>query len=71
MFGGLQSFFGVYDGHGGGKAADFVAENLHRHVLEMVKDCKDKGEAFKAAYLRTDRDFLEEVTTSFEFAEST
>ncbi|KAJ4909800.1 putative protein phosphatase 2C 14 [Raphanus sativus] len=58
------SFFGVYDGHGGGKAADFVAENLHKHVLEMVKDCKDKGEAFKAAYLRTDRDFLEEGVVS-------
>ncbi|KAG2312760.1 hypothetical protein Bca52824_024317 [Brassica carinata] len=61
------SFFGVYDGHGGGKAADFVAENLHKHVLEMVKDCKDKGEreeAFKAAYLRTDLDFLEEGVVS-------
>lgn len=64
-FGG-QSFFGVYDGHGGGKAADFVAENLHKNVLEMVKDCKEKverEEAFKAAYLRTDLDFLEEVTS--------
>ncbi|KAF8089786.1 hypothetical protein N665_0497s0026 [Sinapis alba] len=62
-----KSFFGVYDGHGGGKAADFVAENLHKHVLEMVKDCKDKvekEEAFKAAYLRTDRDFLEEGVVS-------
>ncbi|KAL0877492.1 hypothetical protein Bca101_027197 [Brassica carinata] len=61
------SFFGVYDGHGGGKAADFVAENLHKNVLEMVKDCKDKGEreeAFKAAYLRTDLDFLEEGVVS-------
>ncbi|KAJ0242897.1 protein phosphatase 2C 14 [Hirschfeldia incana] len=62
-----NSFFGVYDGHGGCKAADFVAENLHKHVLEMVKDCKDKGEkeeAFKAAYLRTDNDFLEEGVVS-------
>ncbi|CAF1903414.1 hypothetical protein Bca4012_049594 [Brassica carinata] len=58
------SFFGVYDGHGGCKAADFVAENLHKNVLEMLKDCKEKEEAFKAAYLRTDRDFLEEGVVS-------
>ena len=60
VFGG-QSFFGVYDGHGGCKAADFVAENLHKNVLEMLKGCNEKEEAFKAAYLTTDLDFLEEV----------
>ncbi|EOA33967.1 hypothetical protein CARUB_v10021462mg [Capsella rubella] len=62
-----KGFFGVYDGHGGGKAAEFVAENLHKNVLEMMKNCKDKEEkveAFKAAYLRTDRDFLEQGVVS-------
>ncbi|XP_010415374.1 PREDICTED: probable protein phosphatase 2C 14 [Camelina sativa] len=63
-----KGFFGVYDGHGGGKAAEFVAENLHKHVLEMMKkNCKEKDEkveAFKAAYLRTDRDFLEQGVVS-------
>lgn len=44
-----------------------MAENLHKNVLEMMKNCKEKEEkveAFKAAYLRTDRDFLEEVTNN-------
>ncbi|KFK41198.1 hypothetical protein AALP_AA2G098200 [Arabis alpina] len=62
-----KSFFGVYDGHGGGKAAEFVAENLHKNVLEMMKNCKEKvekEEAFKAAYLSTDRDFLQEGVVS-------
>ncbi|VVA94416.1 unnamed protein product [Arabis nemorensis] len=62
-----MSFFGVYDGHGGGKAAEFVAENLHKNVLEMMKNCKEKvekEEAFKAAYLSTDRDFLQEGVVS-------
>ncbi|ESQ28501.1 hypothetical protein EUTSA_v10018643mg [Eutrema salsugineum] len=62
-----KSFFGVYDGHGGGKAAEFVAENLHKNVLEMMKNCEEKGEkeeAFKTAYLSTDRDFLEEGVVS-------
>lgn len=42
-----------------------MAENLHKHVVEMMENCKEKEEkveAFKAAYLRTDRDFLEKVT---------
>ncbi|KAF2282250.1 hypothetical protein GH714_043891 [Hevea brasiliensis] len=31
-----KGFFGVYDGHGGKKAAEFVAENLHTNILEMM-----------------------------------
>ncbi|CAA7058294.1 unnamed protein product [Microthlaspi erraticum] len=58
-----KSFFGVYDGHGDGKAVKYVADNLHKNVLEMMKNCKEgkeeKEEALKAAYLKTDRDFLE------------
>jgi len=41
-----------------------VAENLHKYVVEMMENCKgkeEKVEAFKAAFLRTDRDFLENV----------
>jgi protein phosphatase 2C family protein 2/3 len=26
------SFFGIYDGHGGNKCADYLKENLHQHV---------------------------------------
>ncbi|KAM6562315.1 hypothetical protein CsatB_022313 [Cannabis sativa] len=53
-------FFGVYDGHGGKKAAEFVAENLHNNVLEMMKNCDDKEEGVKAGYLKTDQDFLKQ-----------
>ncbi|KAK8546252.1 hypothetical protein V6N12_027047 [Hibiscus sabdariffa] len=35
-----KAFFGVYDGHGGKNAADFVAQNLHDNLFEMLKDCK-------------------------------
>ncbi|PON64258.1 Protein phosphatase [Parasponia andersonii] len=55
-----KRFFGVYDGHGGKKAAEFVAENLHNNVLEMMKDCKEKEEAVRAGYLKTDQDFLKQ-----------
>jgi len=60
----LQAFFGVYDGHGGRKATDFVAENLHNLVFETMKNCtvnEAKEEAVKAAYLKTDEEFLKQV----------
>ncbi|OWM89692.1 probable protein phosphatase 2C 14 [Punica granatum] len=56
-----KGFFGVYDGHGGRKAADFVAERLHKNIIEMVENCQSgssKEEAVKAGYLKTDEEFL-------------
>ncbi|KAI9169370.1 hypothetical protein LWI28_011362 [Acer negundo] len=62
-----KSFFGVYDGHGGKMAAEFVAENLHTNVFEMMKNCKgekEKEEAVKAGYLKTDHEFLKQGLAS-------
>ncbi|KAL6193280.1 hypothetical protein ACLB2K_034364 [Fragaria x ananassa] len=55
-----RGFFGVYDGHGGSKAAAFAAENLHSNIIEMMEGCTEKEEAFRAAYLKTDQDFLKQ-----------
>ncbi|KAF7834461.1 putative protein phosphatase 2C 14 [Senna tora] len=60
-------FFGVYDGHGGKKAAEFVAENLHTNILRMMENCQEskaKVEAVKAGYLKTDEEFLKQATDS-------
>ncbi|KAL8142424.1 hypothetical protein V2J09_015456 [Rumex salicifolius] len=57
-----KGFFGVYDGHGGRKAAEFVSENLHTNMLDRLVICTKKEtkiEAVKAGYLKTDKDFLE------------
>ena len=62
MISSLQAFFGVFDGHGGSKAAEFAADNLEKNVLaELVRrdDC-DVEEAVKHGYLNTDSDFLKE-----------
>ncbi|XVE85175.1 hypothetical protein DITRI_Ditri17bG0070400 [Diplodiscus trichospermus] len=62
-----KAFFGVYDGHGGKKAAEFVAENLHNNISEMLKKSKGnegKEEAVKAGYLKTDEDFLKQDIAS-------
>ncbi|KAF3454901.1 hypothetical protein FNV43_RR05349 [Rhamnella rubrinervis] len=57
-----QAFFGVFDGHGGAKAAQFAADNLERNILDEVvrRDDHDIEEAVKNGYLNTDSDFLKE-----------
>ncbi|RVX04397.1 putative protein phosphatase 2C 14 [Vitis vinifera] len=60
-----KGFFGVYDGHGGKMAADFVVENLHTNIFEKLENCAEdttKEEAVKAGYLKTDEEFLKQVT---------
>lgn len=58
----MQAFFGVFDGHGGAKAAQFAADNLERNILNEVvrRDDHDIEEAVKNGYLNTDSDFLKE-----------
>ncbi|PIN04175.1 Serine/threonine protein phosphatase [Handroanthus impetiginosus] len=60
---GNKGFFGVYDGHGGRKAAEFVAENLHLRIFEMLESSTEntaKEEAVKVGYLKTDEEFLKQ-----------
>ncbi|CAA7053540.1 unnamed protein product [Microthlaspi erraticum] len=61
-----KSFFGVYEGLERVNAVEFVAEDFHKNVFEMMKNCEEKeekeekeDEAFRAAYLKTESDFLE------------
>lgn len=56
------AFFGIFDGHGGAKAAEFAASNLEKNVLDevIVRDEDDVEEAVKRGYLNTDSDFLKE-----------
>lgn len=63
----MQGFFGVYDGHGGRKAAEYVAEHLHENILEMMVNAEtnsDKTAAIEAGYLKTDREFMTQVILS-------
>ncbi|KAI3733453.1 hypothetical protein L6452_12896 [Arctium lappa] len=58
-----KGFFGVYDGHGGSKAAEFVAKNLHSNVFEMLDKCSENTtteEVVKAAFIKTDDEFLKQ-----------
>lgn len=55
-----QAFFGVFDGHGGPKAAAFAAENLYKNIVTEVEKTGENNiiEAIKQGYLNTDAQFL-------------
>ncbi|GFY83502.1 protein phosphatase 2C family protein [Actinidia rufa] len=57
-----QAFFGIFDGHGGAKAAEFAANNIDRNIMkEVARRCEeDIEEAVKNGYLTTDAEFLKE-----------
>jgi len=48
-------YFGIYDGHGGRGAVDYVAKHLHENFLAAYKSDSSKiPEAWKTAYNQTD-----------------
>jgi protein phosphatase PTC2/3 len=54
-----MSFFGVYDGHGGEKVAQFAGENIHKIVAKQEAYSKGNIEqALKDGFLATDRAIL-------------
>lgn len=57
-----QAFFVVIDGHGGRAAADFVAENLGRNIMNEIQLLGNDGNRIEAAvrkgYSVTDEQFL-------------
>ncbi|KAI5381512.1 hypothetical protein KIW84_UN0202 [Lathyrus oleraceus] len=57
-----SAFFGVFDGHGGAKAAEFAANNLEKNILDEVimSEEQDVEEAVKRGYLNTDSEFMKQ-----------
>ncbi len=53
------SFFGVYDGHGGDKVAQFAGEHIHQIIAKQEAFKKgDIEQALKDGFLATDRAIL-------------
>ncbi|KAJ7505343.1 phosphatase 2C-like domain-containing protein [Mycena galericulata] len=54
-----NTFFAVYDGHGGGTVAKFAGQNVHKRLVteEAYKESQ-YDEALKRAFLGTDEDLL-------------
>ncbi|RMZ90562.1 hypothetical protein DV736_g2216, partial [Chaetothyriales sp. CBS 134916] len=56
------SFFGVYDGHGGEKVAQFAGEHLHKIVAKQEAFAKgDMDQALKEGFLAADRAILNDA----------
>ncbi|PIN22329.1 Serine/threonine protein phosphatase [Handroanthus impetiginosus] len=57
-----QAFFVVIDGHGGHAAADYVAENLGKNIVNELEGVRNTGNQIEAAlrggYSATDRECL-------------
>lgn len=58
----LQGFFGVFDGHGGAKAAEFAAKNLRNNIISAAGSRVENEivEAVKEGYIATDVEFLKQ-----------
>lgn len=60
-----QAFFGIFDGHGGKKAAEFASDKMGERIVEEVmmrggESWNEIEEAVKIAYLKTDAEFLKQ-----------
>ncbi|KAJ8764071.1 hypothetical protein K2173_004968 [Erythroxylum novogranatense] len=57
-----QALFGVFDGHGGPKAAEFASKNLDKNIISEISSGRGQKieTAIKNGYLITDKDFLEQ-----------
>ncbi|KAI0044395.1 PP2C-domain-containing protein [Auriscalpium vulgare] len=54
-----NSFFAVYDGHGGASTARFAGENVHKRLVkEEAYRAENYEQALKRAFLGTDEDIL-------------
>ncbi|KAI9512404.1 phosphatase 2C-like domain-containing protein [Russula earlei] len=54
-----NTFFAVYDGHGGGSVARFAGQNVHRRLIqEDSYQQQNYEEAMRRAFLGTDEDML-------------
>ena len=50
--------FGVFDGHGGSKCAEYLKENLHNNIILQAEFPKDIPTAIRKGCHRTESDFL-------------
>ncbi|XAR71916.1 Phosphoprotein phosphatase [Bertholletia excelsa] len=60
-----QAFFGVFDGHGGAKAAEFAANHIHSNIMKEVTGRSEEEieDAVRDGYLTTDAEFLKQDTS--------
>jgi serine/threonine protein phosphatase PrpC len=63
--------FGVFDGHGGARAAEFVKQNLFTNLIKHPKLFSDTKSAIAETYTSTDSELLKAETSHNRDAGST
>ena len=55
------SFFGIYDGHGGSKCADFLRDSLHKIIFSNEYFPENVEKAIKNGFLKAEDEFLSNI----------
>ncbi|WVZ20055.1 hypothetical protein V8G54_007377, partial [Vigna mungo] len=67
----VVGLFGVFDGHGGARAAEYVKKNLFSNLISHPKFISDTKSAISDAYNHTDSEFLKSEKNQNKDAGST
>jgi len=67
----IVGLFGVFDGHGGARAAEYVKHNLFSNLIKHPKFISDTKSAIADAYNHTDSEFLKSENSQNRDAGST
>ncbi|XP_048493995.1 probable protein phosphatase 2C 59 isoform X6 [Beta vulgaris subsp. vulgaris] len=67
----IVGLFGVFDGHGGARAAEFVKHHLFSNLIKHPKFISDTKSAIADAYTHTDSEFLKSENSQNRDAGST
>lgn len=57
--------FGIFDGHGGSRAAQYLKENLFKNLMKHPEFMTNTKVAISETYQQTDKDFLESEKDNF------
>ncbi|ERN02988.1 probable protein phosphatase 2C 76 [Amborella trichopoda] len=57
--------FGIFDGHGGSRAAEYLKEHLFENLMKHPQFVTDTKLAISETYQKTDSDFLEAESNTF------
>ncbi|KAK1417674.1 hypothetical protein QVD17_26808 [Tagetes erecta] len=67
----LVGLFGVFDGHGGARAAEYVKHNLFSNLIKHPKFISDTKSAIAESYSYTDSEFIKSEKNQIKDAGST
>jgi hypothetical protein len=59
-----SSFFGIYDGHGGSKCADFMRDNLHNYIIKDEDFPVKPEEALRRGFDIAEKEFINTIALS-------